>query len=123
MTATAAKQPKIKDDVWASINGDEYLTEKGIALRKKTRDFMTSLEPQLFDYINKAEFPHEFVPKIRDLGVNGYHIKDFGGPGLNSIEVGAILFELSKIDASIFTFLTVHNSIGMAVVDILGNDE
>ena len=46
MTAAAsAKQPKIKDDVWASINGDEFLTEKGIAVRKRTREFMNKLEP------------------------------------------------------------------------------
>jgi len=39
------------------------------------------------------------------------------------MEVGAILYEMSKVDASIMTFLTVHNSIGMAVVDILGSEE
>jgi hypothetical protein len=39
------------------------------------------------------------------------------------MEVGAIIYELAKVDASIYTFLTVHNSIGMAVVDYLGNEE
>jgi alkylation response protein AidB-like acyl-CoA dehydrogenase len=105
------------------LNGDSHLSEKGIALRKKTRELMTSLEKPLETYINKTEFPFELVPKLKELGINGYHIKDFGGPGLNSIEVGALCFELAKVDASIFTFLTVHNSIGMAVVDILGNEE
>ena len=58
---TAAKL-KIQDDVWASINGDEYLSEKGIALKNKIRDFMSKIEPQLEDYINKTEFPHELLP-------------------------------------------------------------
>ena len=79
---TAAKL-KIQDDVWASINGDEYLSEKGIALKNKIRDFMSKIEPQLEDYINKTEFPHELLPQLRDLGFNGFHIKDFGGPGLS----------------------------------------
>ena len=37
--------------------------------------------------------------------------------------MGAICYEISKIDASIGTFLTVHNSIGMGVVDLLGSEE
>ena len=32
-------------------------------------------------------------------------------------------FEMSKIDASIGTFIMVHNCLGMAVVDSLGNEE
>ena len=60
---------------------------------------------------------------LRNLGVNGFHIKDFGGPGLNTMEVGAIIYEFSKVDTSINTFLTVHNSIGMAVIDYLGSEE
>ena len=39
------------------------------------------------------------------------------------MEVGVIIYELAKVDASISTFLSVHNSIGMAVVDYLGNEE
>jgi alkylation response protein AidB-like acyl-CoA dehydrogenase len=84
---------------------------------------MTSLEKPLMEYVNKTEFPFELVPKLKELGVNGYHIKDHGGPGLSSVEVGAVCYEMAKIDASMFTFLTVHNSIGMAVVDLLGSEE
>jgi alkylation response protein AidB-like acyl-CoA dehydrogenase len=120
LTATKAK---IMDDVWATVNGDEFLSEKGIALRKKTRDYMTSIESKLIQYQNTTEFPFELVDGIRQLGVNGFHIKEFGGPGLNTMEVGAIIYEMAKIDASIYTFLTVHNSIGMAVVDYLGSEE
>jgi len=37
--------------------------------------------------------------------------------------VGAVAFEMGKIDASVATFLAVHNSIGMQVIDMLGDDE
>ncbi len=85
---------------------------------------MTSLEPLLIEPTNKTELPLDLlIPKLKSLGINGFHINEFGGPGLNSLEVGAILFEISKVDASVFTFLTVHNSIGMAVIDMLGSDE
>ena len=39
------------------------------------------------------------------------------------LEVGAIGFELYKIDASIATFLFVHNGLGGSVVDKLGKEE
>jgi glutaryl-CoA dehydrogenase len=120
---TSAQKPKIIDDVWHTVNGDEFLSEKGRALRKKTREFITRVEPKLVEYNNKTEFPFELMDEIKSLGVNGFHIKDFGGPGLNTMEVGAVIFELAKIDSSIYTFLTVHNSIGMAVIDYLGSEE
>ena len=84
---------------------------------------MESIESMLVDYQNKTEFPFQIIDGIRKLGVNGFHIKEFGGPGLNTMEAGAIIYEMAKIDASVYTFLTVHNSIGMAVVDYLGSEE
>jgi len=100
------------------------LNERSINIRKNTREVMTSLEPLLIEPTNKTELPLDLlIPKLKSLGINGFHINEFGGPGLNSLEVGAILFEISKVDASVFTFLTVHNSIGMAVIDMLGSDE
>lgn len=60
---------------------------------------------------------------MRDLGINGFHIKDFGGPGLNNMEGAAVVYEMARVDASIGTFVLVHNSIGMAVVDMLGSEE
>ena len=47
---TATTTAKIMDDVWATVNCDEFLSEKGIALRKKTRDYMTSIESKLIKY-------------------------------------------------------------------------
>lgn len=60
---------------------------------------------------------------MRALGVNGLHIKGFGSPEIGSVAAGAIVYEMSKIDASVATFFLVHNSIGMAVIDLLGSEE
>lgn len=60
---------------------------------------------------------------MKDLGINGFNIKDFGGPGLTNMEGAAVVYELARVDASIGTFVLVHNSIGMAVVDMLGSEE
>ncbi|CDW82667.1 acyl-coenzyme a oxidase peroxisomal-like [Stylonychia lemnae] len=111
------------DDVWESLKMDSYLTPEKVELRKKTRAFMESIEKELHDYINKTEFPFHLVPKIAQLGINGLQMKEFGAPGLTSVETGAILFEMAKVDMSVTTFLMVHNCIGMSVVEFLGDDD
>ena len=62
--AAVSKGPKALpvDDVWASIKGDEYLSEKGIAIRKRVRKFMEDVEPKLISYLNNCEFPFELIP-------------------------------------------------------------
>jgi len=42
---------------------------------------------------------------------------------LNTLEAGAIVYEMAKLDGSVATFLLVHNAIGMAVIDALGDEE
>ena len=50
-------------------------------------------------------------------------IKDFGGPGFNNLEAGAVIFEMAKRDASVSSFVLVHNAIGARVIDCLGDEE
>ena len=63
------------------------------------------------------------VERLRGIGNNGLNIRDFGGPGLSSLESGAQIYELAKVDATIASFFVVHNSIGMAPIDQLGSQE
>jgi len=84
---------------------------------------MEASQPKLIKYINNCEFPHELVGDLLKTGANGFHIKDFGGPGLSQMGVAAVAYEMGKIDASLATFLAVHNSIGMQVIDMLGNED
>jgi hypothetical protein len=37
--------------------------------------------------------------------------------------MGSIIYEIAKRDGSIATFFLVHNAIGMAVVNALGDEE
>jgi glutaryl-CoA dehydrogenase len=57
------------------------------------------------------------------VGFNGFYINEYGAPGLNTFESGAITYELSKGDGSIATFVLVHNSLGTATIHKLGSDE
>jgi len=67
--------------------------------------------------------PFWMVPKIQQLGINGLQIKDYGGVGFSNLESGAIYYEMAKHDASVSTFVLVHNAIGNNVVEALGDEE
>ena len=63
------------------------------------------------------------IEKIQKLKVSGLKIKDFGGPGFNNLELGTILYEIAKVDASICSGFAAHNIIGTAVINELGDEE
>lgn len=83
-----------------------------VVKRKATAKMMDEVYDDLKPYYAKKEMPWFVIPKMRALAINGAQIKDFGGPGMNNIEVGAILYEMAKKDASVCTIYLLHNLIG-----------
>ena len=81
------------------------------------------MEERFIPHINNATWPDWVFPEIAKLNVNGLLIKDFGGPGMTTLEAGSINFEMAKIDGSVAMSFLVQNCLGMAVVDALGDDE
>ncbi|CDW72455.1 glutaryl-dehydrogenase [Stylonychia lemnae] len=120
--ATNTQKLRPIDDVWESLKMDDSLSKEKIEMRKKTRSFMESIEQELVEYSNKAEFPHHQLPNLAKLGINGLQLKDQGHPGLTSAEMGAMLYEMSKIDMSIATFYLSHNCLAMSVIGFLGSE-
>lgn len=97
---------------------------KAAEKRKGVARAMEEAREQLLDYVDRAEMPHFLIPKLRELEVDGGVIDvKYGGPGLSNLEFGAVVYELAKVDASVATFVAVHNSIGMNVVNTLGDEE
>ena len=79
--------------------------------------------PIIADYWERAEFPHEIVPKIAKLGLGGGTIKGYGCAGQSVVEAGLTCIELARVDGSMSTFLMVHNSLCMLTIDLLGSEE
>lgn len=84
---------------------------------------MEEIYDDLKPYYLKKEVPFFACDKMKEIKIHGAHVKDFGGPGMNNVEVGSILYELAKKDASLSTFYIVHNLIGQNVINELGDDE
>lgn len=99
------------------------MSDKAVGLRKATAKMMEDCYDRLEKHVDETSFPDWIVDKFRALGTNGLTIKDFGSPALSILESGSIIYELAKRDGSVATFFLVHNSIGMAVVDVLGDEE
>ena len=102
---------------------DQYLSKRAVTMRKATAKVCDDMYQDLLPYIEKTEFPSWLPDKLRPLGINGLQIKGYGSPGVSTLEAGAICYELAKRDGSIATYFLVHNAIGMAVIDALGDDE
>lgn len=85
---------------------------------------MDAAREQLLDCVDKTESPDFLIPKLAELGIDGGVIGEkYGGPGFSNLEFGALLYEVAKVDGSVSTFVAVHNSIGMNVVNTLGDEE
>lgn len=119
----SAQRAKPITDVWDNMGLDRFLRPHVQEKRRAVRAFMEKNIDKINEHVNATTFPFELIPKVRELGIGGYEIKGYNGAGFSTFETGSVIFELAKSDASMATFVTVHNSIGCSVVNLLGSEE
>ena len=119
---SAKKKMQPTDDVWMSMGLDEHLRPHVVEKRKAIKKMMEENRDRINENWNKAEMAHWIIPMIKELGINGAQIKDFGGPGFTNLEFGSFACEMAKVDASLATFHLVHNCIGQMVIEALGDE-
>lgn len=91
-------------------------------LRDRVRGFVdTAVLPVINDYWERAEFPHELVPKPADLGVAGYAATGPGCPELGPLETGIVIREPARGDGSVTTFTGVQSGPATGTIALLGN--
>ena len=74
------------------------------------------MAPVIVDFWERAEFPHDLVPKLAELRVGGGVIKGYGCPGHSVLGAAMVAVEMARVDASMSTFLLVHNSLAMLTI-------
>ena len=100
------------------------LTDEERALLHTVRDFGDKqVAPIINDYWNRAAFPFELIPAIRDLGIVGTPYSGYGCPGRNFLLDGLIAMELATADPSIATFFGVHSGLSMGSIYLCGSEE
>jgi len=103
---------------------DDLLTDEQRALRQKVRAFVDrEILPIINPYWERAEFPHELVPKFAELGIAGFQIEGYGCPGMSNVTAGLVILELARGDLSFATFAGVHSALAMMSIALLGSEE
>lgn len=78
---------------------------------------MEEINPTLYEYTEKAEFPHHLIARMAELGISGIDTpSEMGGKGLSTVDACACMYELARKDASIATFYLLHHSLGLYTV-------
>ena len=100
------------------------LDDGGRDLLARVRTFMQDeVEPIINDYWTRAEFPHELIPGIRELGVCGTPYQGYGCPGQSFLLDGMLAMEFSRGDPSLSTFRGVHSGLAMGSIHLCGSEE
>lgn len=121
---------KLAENVGAARGTDYFLMKEQLTsdeqeLLHSVRKFgEAEVLPIVNPYWERGEFPFELVPKIAALGLAGdYNMRDYGCRPMSAIGAGLVMMELSRIDASIATFFTVHVGLAMQSINLLGSEE
>jgi glutaryl-CoA dehydrogenase len=113
------------DTPFSDFLGFELMLEdRDRELLSDVRAFMNrEVEPVINGYWTRAEFPHELVPKIAELGIAGLAYDGPGCPGRGALVDGMVAMELARVDPSIGTFMGVHGGLAMGSIMLCGSDE
>ncbi|HET6318267.1 MAG TPA: acyl-CoA dehydrogenase family protein [Chloroflexota bacterium] len=105
------------------VEGDFYdlaalLDEEDRLLLKRVRAFMEEhVAPVINRYWQRAEFPFEIMPPMRELGIAGLPYN-----GGSAVLDGLVSMEVARVDCSIATFLGVHSGLAMGSIFLCGSE-
>lgn len=88
-------------------------SEEQLMIQESARDFARAeIAPSAVERDINAEFPHEIVKKLGELGFLGMMVPpEYGGAGLDTISYVLAMIEISRIDASVGVIMSVNNSL------------
>jgi glutaryl-CoA dehydrogenase len=102
----------------------DMLTPEERDIRARVSTFVDEeVLPVANHHWERAEFPHDLVARLADLGVTGGTIRGHGCPGLTPLAEGLTTMQLARGDGSLALIHAVHSGLNMHVVDMLGSEE
>ena len=104
---------------------DFYLNEEQRKFRQEVREFAeTRLKPNSFEWDQEGHFPLEEIKEMAKKGWLGIPwSKEYGGMGKDFLSYAVALEEISKADAGVGVFLSVHSSAATSPLHDWGSDE
>ncbi len=121
----SAPDVELTDSPFSDFLGFELLlADEDRELLSRVRAFMTrEVEPVINEHWTRADFPHQLVAGVADLGIAGLAYDGPGCPGRGALVDGMVAMELSRVDPSIGTFMGVHGGLAMGSIAICGSRE
>ena len=118
----------MKPDLFESpdyYNLDELLSDEHKLVRDAAREWVKrDVSPIIEEYAQKAEFPHQIVNGLAEIGAFGPYIpEEYGGAGLDQISYGLIMQEIERGDSGVRSTASVQSSLVMYPIWKYGNEE
>ena len=106
-------------------NIDELLSEEHILIRNSVRDWVKrELSPVIEEYAQKAEFPHQIIKGLGEIGAFGPQLHaEYGCGGMDYTTYGLIMQELERCDSGIRSTASVQGSLVMYPIYKFGSEE
>ncbi len=91
----------------------DFITEEHRMIQQAARDFARKeIAPIAAHHDETGEFPIDTIRKMGELGFMGIEVpEEYGGVGMDTIAYVLALIEISKVDASHGTIMSVNNSL------------
>jgi alkylation response protein AidB-like acyl-CoA dehydrogenase len=105
---------------------DFSLTEEQKLLRQTVREFADAeIAPQVEAHEREARFPRPLVNRLwKELGLGGMSCsEEYGGLGLDPISYVIVIEELARVWPALCISVSVHNSVGVQLIDKFGSEE
>ncbi len=119
MTSTLAPTTRLDADFYG-FQGDLSPVEQEMAVRFRT--FLeTEVRPIADDYWARAEFPHQIIRPIADLGLFGMQIPETARFANSAVFRGWAALEIGRVDASTATFVGVQSGLSMNSIALGGS--
>jgi alkylation response protein AidB-like acyl-CoA dehydrogenase len=101
------------------------MTDTHEMIRRTAREFANDvIAPSSVERDINAEFPHEIIRQLGDLGFMGMMVSsEWGGSGLDAMSYVIAMEEISKVDASVGVVMSVNNSLVCWALEKFGTDE
>ena len=116
MTTTASPSIAAAD----FLDFESLLTGAEQTKLEQTREFLAAeVTPICVEYWNKAEFPHQLIPKLAEQDVISL-VKNYG---YSYLFAGLMHAEFTRADTSVGTFLGVHDALFTGTIETLASEE
>ena len=119
----SSKSIEITDLPYA--DGDFYAFEQMLSAKEQDRlaeirDFLArEVRPIAVDWWNRGEFPRDLIPKLADIDL----VSPVRRQGHSNLFAGLMHAEVTRADASISTFMGVHDGLFTGSIEVLASQE